>query len=137
MKGITAVCAFTIATLLSAAVPSPAKVEVSAQRTLELERTPLDVAISLNGKWIFVLTDQQKILVFSVDGKLNGEIPVDKSVDGIRVEGRGDVIFLTSRSNRAVQMLTLDFIHEISEAGRPFKGSRDAAVVIAVFSEFQ
>jgi hypothetical protein len=137
MKGITALCAVTIATLLSAAVPSPAKVEVSAQRTLELERTPLDVAISLNGKWIFVLTDQQKILVFSVDGKLNDEIPVDKSVDGIRVEGRGDVIFLTSRSNRTVQMLTLDFIHEISEAGRPFKGRNDAPVVVAVFSEFQ
>jgi hypothetical protein len=114
-----------------------AAVEIYQQKTLDLRRTPLDVAVSLNGKWFFVLSDQQEILIFSADGKLNDEIPVERHVDGIQVGGREDVIYLTSRSHKTMQVLMLDFIHDINLLGSPLKGREDAPVTVAVFSEFQ
>jgi hypothetical protein len=137
MRVIISALLFIFLTVLCMSLPSFAAVEISEQKTLDLERSPLDVAVSLNGKWFFVLTDQQKILVFSADGKLNDEISVDKSVDGIQVGGREDVIYLTSRIHKKIQVLTLDFIYKINVLGAAFKGKSDAPVVIAVFSEFQ
>jgi hypothetical protein len=128
---------FILLTVLSMSLPAFAAVEISGQKTLELEGSPLDMAVSLNGKWIFVLTDQQKILIFSSDGTLNDEIPVDARIDGIQVGGMEDIIYLTSRSEKKIQVIRLDFIHKINVLGSSFKGKHDAPVVIAVFSEFE
>jgi hypothetical protein len=128
---------FIFLIVLRMSLPSFAAVEISEQKTLDLEKSPLDVAVSLNGKWIFVLTDQQKILIFSSDGALNDEIPVDARVDGIQVGGREDIIYLTSRSQTKIQILKLDFIYKINVLGSAFKGKREAPVVIAIFSEFE
>jgi len=114
-----------------------ALVEWDIPRTLKLEKTPIDVAVSRNGRWIYVLTDQRDILIYSGDGKLNDNISVDKSVDGIKAGPRENVLLLTSRKDKTVQVLVLDFIQDIDVSGSPFKGPADAPVVIAVFSDFQ
>lgn len=116
---------------------SNALVEWDIQRTLKLEEAPIDVAVSHNGRWIHILTDQRDILIYSADGKLNDIIPVGKSVDGIKVGPRENIFFLTSRKDKMVQVLVLEFIQNIDVSGSPFKGPADAPVVIAVFSDFQ
>jgi len=116
---------------------SLAFVEWDVQRTLNLEKPPLDVAVSGNGRWIFILTDQGSILIYSADGTLKDKITVGKDVDSIKAGPREDTLFLTSRKNKTVQHITLDFVYDINISGSPFKGPTDAPVAITVFNDYQ
>jgi hypothetical protein len=117
--------------------PVKGEVEWDVKKTLKLESPPVDLAASLNGKYIYVLTDQGSILIYSVEGKLEDRISVGRQVDGIRVGPWEDVILLTSKKNNQVQILLLEFIKDIDLSNSPFKGPADAPVQIAVFSDFQ
>jgi hypothetical protein len=112
-------------------------VEWDIRRTLKLKKSPIDVAVSGDGKWIFVLTDQGKVQVFAADGTLKDEIPVGIHADGITLGPREGMLLVSSRKEKTVKDIRLDFIHDIDVSGAPFKGPTDAPVVIAVFSEFQ
>lgn len=116
---------------------SSALVDWDVKKTLKIEKTPVDVAVSLNGRWVFVLTAQGSILIYSGDGRLEDEITVGKHVDGIKVGPEQDILLLSSRKNKTVEILVLDFIQNIDVSNSPFKGPADAAVTIAVFSDFQ
>jgi hypothetical protein len=106
-------------------------------KTLKMEGTPLDVAVSQNGRWIFVLTDKQTILVYSPDGKLKDKVALEHQVDKINVGPKEGQLYLTSQKNKSVQILNLAFIQDIHVSGSPFKGPKDAPVVVAVFTDFQ
>ncbi|MGD8877432.1 MAG: hypothetical protein PVH75_06745, partial [Syntrophobacterales bacterium] len=123
--------------LLTLCPQSSGLVDWDVKKTLKIEKTPVDVAVSLNGRWVFVLTAQGSILIYSGDGRLEDEITVGKHVDGIKVGPEQDILLLTSRKNKTVEILVLDFIQNIDVSNSPFKGPADAAVTIAVFSDFQ
>lgn len=123
--------------LLTLCPQSFALVDWDVKKTLKIEKTPVDVAVSLNGRWVFVLTAQGSILIYSGDGRLEDEIAVGKHVDGIQVGPEQDILLLSSRKNKTVEILVLDFIQNIDVSNSPFKGPADAAVTIAVFSDFQ
>ena len=123
--------------LLTFCPQSSALVDWDVKKTLKIEKTPADVAVSLNGRWVFVLTAQGSILIYSGDGRLEDEITVGKHVDGIEVGPEQDILLLTSRKNKTVEILVLDFIQNIDVSNSLFKGPADAAVTIAVFSDFQ
>ena len=123
--------------LLTLCPHSFALVDWDVKKTLKIEKTPVDVAVSLNGRWVFVLTTQGSILIYSGDGRLEDEITVGKHVDGIKVGPEQDILLLFSRKNKTVKILVLDFIQNIDVSNSPSKGLADAAVTIAVFSDFQ
>lgn len=123
--------------LLTLCPHSFALVDWDVKKTLKIEKTPVDVAVSLNGRWVFVLTAQGSILIYSGDGRLEDEITVGNHVDGIKVGPEQDILLLTSRKNKTVEILVLDFIQNIDVSNSPFKGPADAVVTIAVFSDFQ
>ena len=106
-------------------------------KTYKIEGSPLDVAISKYGRWVFVLTEQGEILIYSRDATLDGKIHVGNSIDGIKPGPREDILLLSSRKGKTVQIIDFGFIREINVTGSPFKGPSDAPVVIAVFSDFQ
>ena len=137
MKSRTAIFLVTLFLLFTWLASSPATVEWDVAGTLNLKEKARDAAISLNGKWIFVLTEKGKILIYSLDGKLKDTISVGKSVEGIKVGPREDLLLLTSGTAKTVQIITLDFIQEINVSGSPFKGNADAPVAIATFNDFQ
>ena len=123
--------------VLTSFTPSDAQLEWTVVKTLNIEKIPLDVAVSFNGRWIFVLTDQGEILIYSANGKLSYTISVDRSIDEVEIGPREDILFLSSRGKKTVQVLLLEFIQNIDVSGSPFKGPIDAPVVIVVFSDFQ
>ncbi len=129
---------FLIAVIfLTLSSPVKGEVEWDVKKTLKLESPPVDLAVSLNGRYVFVLTDQGSILIYSGDGKLEDKISVGRQVDGIKVGPEEDVLLLTSKKNKTVQILLLEFIKDIDVSNSPFKGPADAPVEIAVFSDFQ
>jgi hypothetical protein len=118
-------------------VESFARFEWDVQQKLKMDTPPVDVAVSTDGKWIFVLNDSGNILIYSSNGVLEDKISVGSHVDQIRVGPKDNLLLLSSRKNKTVELLAIDFIHKINISGSPFKGSADAPVVIAVFSDFQ
>jgi protein-disulfide isomerase len=114
-----------------------AEIRVHGEQVLELKSPPLDAAISLNGKWMYVLSGEGDLLVYSGDGRLSGRVAVNEPAGRIRVGPREDVVLLINPTKNAVRVLTLDFIKEINTEGSPFKGPKDAPVVITEFTEFQ
>ena len=137
MKNRSGVFLLTAILLLTLSAMANGAVEGEVKKTLNLESPPLDLAASLNGQYIYVLTAQKNILVYSVEGKLEGKIPVGSQVDSIKVGPWEDVVLLTSKKNKQVQILLLEFIKNIDLSNSPFKGPADAPVQIAVFSDFQ
>jgi hypothetical protein len=114
-----------------------ASVEWNVQKTLQLESAPVDVAVSADGKQIFVLTDQGQILIYASGGPFLDKIDVGNQFDHIKAGPGGDYLVLNSRKNKSVQVITLDFIQDINVSGSPFKGSENAPVVVAVFDDFE
>jgi len=137
MKSRFAIFPLTLFLLFTWLASSPATVEWNVAGTLNLKEKPRDAAMALNGKWVFVLTDTGEILIYGADGKLKDTISVGKSVDGIKVGPREDVLVLTSGKDKTVQIIILDFIQEINISGSPVKGKVDAPVAIATFNDFQ
>jgi len=117
--------------------PCFAVLEWSVLNRLQIDTLPIDVAVSLNDKWVFVLNDRGEVLVFSRDGSLKEKIRVGKNIDQIKVGPRENLLYLNSRKNKTVEIIEFDFIHKINTADSPFKGSADAPVVIAVFTDFE
>jgi DNA-binding beta-propeller fold protein YncE len=114
-----------------------ATVEWDLRRSIEIDAVPIDVALSPDGRRLFVLTDQGNILVYSTKNTPTDKIHVGNHVDQIKIGPGGDVLILSSRKDKRVQIVTLDFIQNINIVGSPFKGVPDAPVVIAVFTDFQ
>ena len=77
MKGRFAIFLVTLALLFTWLASSPATVEWDVAGTLNLKEKARDAAMSLDGKWIFVLTEKGEILIYSSDGKLKDTISVE------------------------------------------------------------
>ena len=116
---------------------SSANVEWEVWRTFKLKQEPLDVAVSNNGRWIFVLTENGELIIYSINGMLQGKIPVGNSVDAIKPGPKENILFLSSRKDQTVQIINLHFIQNINVSGSPFKGPANGPVVIVVFDDFQ
>jgi hypothetical protein len=114
-----------------------AEVEWNLLETFKTQKAPLDVEISIDGRWIFVLTEQGEVLIYSSYGRLKDTINVGDTIDEIKAGPREDILFLSSRKDSTVQVISLDFIQKINITGSPFKGPVDAPVAIVVFSDFQ
>ncbi len=132
IQGILAVT--LVLTLLSAA---NAAVETNIYRKLKLKSVPMDVKISKGGEWIFSLTDNGAVEIYTPEGSLMDTVSVGKEVDQIDVGPRENILLLKSSSLRTVEILILDFIRDIDITGAPIKGKAGAPVTLAVFSDFQ
>ena len=131
-------CPILIGTILLATTTwVHAAVETSLQNTLHTEAVPIDVAVSPDGKLTFVLTDEGNVTVYNNLGNLNETIKVGSHIDQIEIGPSGERLFATSRQNKTVEIILLNFIYNINTEGSAIKGPADASVTIAVFSEFQ
>jgi DNA-binding beta-propeller fold protein YncE len=123
--------------LTASAAMGSATVEWKVLNTLKLEAPPLDVAISPDGKAVFVLTHEGNIHIYEVNGRLIDKIEVGKQIDHITLGPKGERLFATNRQNQTVEVIAFDYIQKISTQGSPFKGPENAPVVIAEFSDFE
>ena len=114
-----------------------AQVEWIPSGALNVDRPILDFTLSPDGKHFFVLTKGGNIFVYDKDGKPAGKMATGKNADFIRVSADGKRIFLSDNQSGKIEWLDYDFIMDINISGSPYKGSPDAPVVIAVFSDFQ
>jgi DNA-binding beta-propeller fold protein YncE len=124
-------------TVLTTASWVLAAVEITPQKTLKTDGVPVDIAVSQDGNLTFVLTDNGNVLIYDRTGNLTDTVKIGPHIDQIEIGPRGERLFVTSRKNKTVEIITLDFIHEINTLGSPTKGPPEAPMVIVVFSDFQ
>ena len=124
---------------VSCCIPSVVRAEVEGNviSTLNLDKNPIDVATTADGRWAYILTPGE-IQVYDMNQKtLSGRIPVDKEIGRISVSSRGDQLFLTNEKTKTLSLLNVNFIQKIDVTDSPSKGPANAPVVIAVFSDYQ
>jgi len=117
--------------------PVHAEVEYNVLKTYKLEDQPVDMAFSANRNEIYVLNPKGELLIYAANGRLTEKINVGKAYDRLQLIQGSDVLFLSSRKDKTIQVIQLEFVQKIDTSGSPYKGSENAPVVIAVFSEFQ
>ncbi|HVP79228.1 MAG TPA: hypothetical protein VMV04_15180 [Thermodesulfobacteriota bacterium] len=122
---------------LGTAQSSRGEVEWTLKKQLDIEATPLDIVLSTDGQWIFVLTSGEVLIYSSQDNKIVNRVPVDASFDKLSFSPVDNTLLVASRSGKAVRLIQLERVYKFSTAGLPFKGREDARVTIAVFSDYQ
>lgn len=97
----------------------------------------LDMVHSLDGKFVYILTDKSQVKIFDNMGKLQGAIPVSSSVSSIEIAPRGEQLYLIDNSLNQFQAISVAFVHTIDTANSPFEGPADAPVTLTLFTDFQ
>ena len=123
--------------LMAAAGSSPAAVEWELLKSLNPGARTIDVAVSADGKSVFVLTDDGTLAIYTSDGELTDKINLGYPAERIAVAPDGERIYVTPRQGKRVDVVRLDYVREINVTGAPFKGPEKAPVTIVVFSDFQ
>lgn len=118
-------------------MPVLAKTDWQVRQKFQLEQAPVDMLVSAKNKWIYILTNDGQIVIYSARGQLKDTINVGPDIDQIKAGPREDMLYLLSRESKTVQVITIEFTEEISTQGSPIKGPVDAPVTVAVFSDFQ
>lgn len=114
-----------------------ADVDWTVIKQINLSSQPLDIAVSVDGKLIFILAPGE-ILVYSIsEDKVTNRIPIDKDFDRITYSEKNNTLILTSSSSKTLKIIQGEGIHKIDLFGLPFKGPVDAPVTIAVFDDYQ
>lgn len=134
---VAAVIALVVAGTLAPPVADAAELEWRTKKHLALEQTPLDVATSSDGKMIFILTPGEILVYSPSEDKVTDNIPVGESFDRLTYSSTDNSLILGSSSDKALEIIRIDAIHDIATSGRPFRGPEDAPVTIAVFNDFQ
>jgi len=137
MRSVRDVCILLIALLFSFSTMAHAEVEKGASKTFKLDAKPIDMTVSADGKYTFILAEGGKILIFDRGGVLKDTLKVSDSVMKIGTSPSGDFLLLADSTANTLEVLKISFIVEIDVSGLPFKGPANAPVVVAVFSDYQ
>lgn len=113
------------------------EVEMQVQKTLNLKESPVDVVMSSGGAYLYILTEDGTVHVYTSSGTLKGQVKVGKDITSITAGPGDDVIFVKNERDKSVQRVLIDFIFEFNIKDSPFKGNADAPVSIVVFSDYQ
>ena len=114
-----------------------ATTEWTVLETIELKAVPLDVAPSLDGEWLFILTPGE-VQTYSVrERRVIEHIPVDKDFDRIASLPLPNGLVVSSSARKTVQVVMLAPIYNVDVGGLPFRGPADAPVTVAVFDDYQ
>ena len=116
---------------------SSANLEWKVQQQWQLPESPVDIVHSLDGKYVFILTKNHKVLIYTAQGKLEGTIPVDEGVNAIDIAPRAELLFLIDSNKKSFSTLSIDFVRDINTAGSPTRGPADAPITIALFTDFE
>jgi len=140
MKKTLVLCALLLLPGQLQAAQPPAKgtgsLDWSIQKSWKLQTKPIDFAQSLDNKMVYVLGEDSKVYIYSVNGKQMGVLPVDKSTTSIDIAPRGEKLYLVGSDN-TYTAIDISFTRKIDTSGAPFLGKENAAVTMVVFSDFQ
>lgn len=137
LRFVYLLCSTCFLLLPYCAAASHAKTRWEVYQNLQLPYAPVDMQISADGNWLYVLSDKGDLMIYSASGKLKDTIAVGPGVDRIKTGPREGILFLLNGKDNTLQVVGVSIVEEIDIQGSPVKGPLSAPVTIAVFSDFQ
>lgn len=134
------ILSLAIATQGQAQIPTSGKdnlVEWSVINQWSTGAKTIDMVHSLDGKFVYVLTDKSKVNVFDSKGKLQGAIPVNPTVAAIDIAPQGERLYLIDNTLNQFQSVSVAFVHTIDTKDSPFEGPADAPITLTLFTDFE
>ncbi len=130
-----------VAALIFSALTAQAEVTVVTSKSFNVDGNIIDLASSVDGEHVFVLT-RGKVHIFDSAGKKSDVLKVDPqmtdiAVSGLPIANLPNKIFLSSVKTGRVKEIRYSFIAQIDTKGSPFLGAADAPVTVVLFSDFQ
>ena len=128
------------ATPLIASTPSSGtdgSLEWKQLNSLQIPAKAIDFVNSLDGKYVFILTQDHRVLVYDQRGNLQGSIPVEEGVSAIDIAPQGQLLYLIDTEKDLTSTLAISFVVKINTEDSAYKGNVDAPVAIVIFSDFQ
>ncbi len=105
MKRLGIIPAIILLAIMFSAPSIWAAAEWKVHQTVKLEHPPIDLLISSNKAWIYVLDDQGWISIYSADGQLKDKIQVGADVQQIKAGPSNNVLFLLSRTTGTIRVI--------------------------------
>jgi hypothetical protein len=130
------------ALLISVLVMCPAlsvgdSFSILQERETPLSGSALDIAVSSDGQYTFVLTSAGEVAIYRGTGVLVQTLKVGEGFDTVQYSSAGNRLILGGAGKRQLKVLTLALLYELDYTDSPFKGPAGAPVTIAVFNDFQ
>lgn len=113
------------------------RVEWSQTKKMTAPAGTIDFTYSLDGKYVFFLTNQNQVKIYSHTGALEGSVTVDKGVQRIGISPKGELLYLHNDQDNTLTTVKIDFVVNIDITGSPYKGEIDAPITVAVFTDFE
>jgi len=117
--------------------PCSAEVGLEILRNIAVDATPVDVAVSEDGRWIYVLTDDPRLHIYSQKGTLKGTVAVPDGSQRIANGPGDDVLLVTNPTKQTVHAVRVNLQHEFTSEKSPSKGPADAPVTLMLFTDFE
>ena len=114
-----------------------ASVEWQTGGSIKTGKPPVDLAVTADGKYTYVLAKGGTLYIYNASGSLSDTITVSADFNTVATDGTGSRVYLGNSKKSIVQEIRITYRAELSEVGSPFLGKSDAPVVLAVFSDFQ
>lgn len=126
-----------IVCVLFAGRPSHADIEWTVKKQIKFEASPIDMVTLPDGKRVIVLTSGE-ILVYSIpEDKVISRLKVDKAFDKVTYSAANETLILSSSTGNTMKFVQMVEVHKFSLEGIPFRGPKNAAVTVVVFSDYQ
>ncbi len=123
--------------LLTASTLRADSFEIQDSRLVTLREGVVDLAVSSDGRWTFVLTPEGTVAVYGVAGDLVQTMEVGRGFDSIEYSPAGNRLILGASEKGQMRIVGLTLRFDLDYAGSPFRGPPEAPVTIAVFNDFQ
>lgn len=132
-----ALCLMTLLVLVGAGPLCRAETDLDRLRSIPMTAEPLDVAVSADGLWIYILTDGARLHIHTRDGEPKGTVAVPEGVRRIAGAPDEDVVLLANPATRTVEMVRVNLEHTFTSEGSPTMGPTEAPVTLTLFTDFE
>jgi len=114
-----------------------AKVEWNTLKDIDLEETPLDIAVSRDGLTAFILCEKSIKLYDINEGRVTDTIPQSGRFSQIALSPDGETLLLTDTEKKQLTVVRVTPIYDIEIGQSPVMGKADAKVSIVAFIDYQ
>ncbi|WP_020678179.1 DsbA family protein [Geopsychrobacter electrodiphilus] len=123
--------------LLSIATPAfSGVINLRELNTIQLDATPKQVTSTVDGRRMYVLTQDNNLLVYTLGGELQGQLSVDPAIDRITPLGPQHLLLQKTAKKQAV-IAIVEVSQPIDISNAPVLGDESAPVTLAVFDDFE
>jgi len=114
-----------------------AGVEWNTLNDVDLQETPLDIAVSRDGMTAFILCEKSIKLYSIREGKVTDTIPITASFSQIALSPDGQTLLLTDTKNKQLSVIRVTPVYDMKIGQSPVMGKADAPVSIFAFMDYQ